>query len=210
MKRAGWILFLVILVVCAFLLSMVEFQLARTERKENVGTSAATSQNPNAPEIGDPDRIYLHLENRAGLNSVLGWESRKQLESAGYTHVVLLNGAPGPDDFPLLMVGVRDQNTYWTPVSAGGTLRILAKYANFTSSVSLDSDASTTFDGSASQGRMPMRISIDSEISTSSRGLISLPKHRRILVSETASTIVETIQKALEEQKKKLAETSVQ
>ncbi len=125
---------------------------------------------------------------------------------AGGFRVVLLNGTAGPEDYPLLIVGVQDQKTYWTPFYAGGTLRVLAKYMTYAGDESLG-NTNATFDGSEAQGAFPMCVIMNTEVSSSSVGVISLPAHRRNLIREPAAEILKYVQESLDELKAKTAVT---
>jgi hypothetical protein len=206
MKRFRWLILLVILAVFGLIMLTVPFHVASSKTNTSTQFNRSSANNSNAERDIDTSRVFLHVENRVGVGSALAWALRRHLEEAGFT-VVLLNNEPGPDDYPLLLADIRDKHALWTPFYASADLRVVSRYASYTSDIALDNNESIHFDGSDSQGAVPIQMRMTAEVSNSTIGLVTLPAHRRILVDEPASDIAEYVRNSIDEALEKARES---
>ena len=147
----------------------------------------------------------LHVEDREGLGDVLTWELRRQLQEVlGFT-VTLLNNAPGPDDFPLVLAAVRDEKGFWTPFYARRTVTALVKFSSNTSQFVLDHNASVNTEAARPQSVIPLVVVVNSTAETSSVGIISLPAHRKAVFGDAVRNFAATLKKAIESAEQKAA-----
>jgi hypothetical protein len=207
MKRFKWLIATIVVAVFGLLMLTTTFHLAPS--KTNTGTqfSLASGNNPNAERVPDVSRVFLHVENRVGIGSTLAWALRRNLEEAGFT-VVLLNNHPGPDDYPLLLAGIRDKHGWWTPSYASGSMRIVSRYASYTADIELDKSEIVRLDGTDDQSTLPIQMRMTANVSNRTIGLLSLPAHRRMLVDEPAADIAKFVKKGIDEALKDASESA--
>lgn len=189
----------IVLLVFAVFSATTTFQFARTKSNTNTSFTKANGQQSAAPRARDFSRVYLHVEDRIGLGGALAWDLRRQLQERGGFIVTLINNDPGPDDFPLLLVAARDDESFWTPFYAKGTVTILAKYASYTSEIALGGNGSLSFDDSTRQEIVPLVVSMEAMVENSTLGIVSFPAFRTLLVHEAAQDFVEFLRKAIDE-----------
>jgi len=207
MKRFKWLIVLVVLAVFGLLTLTTTFHLAQAKTSVNAQSSLASGNNPNAEHVPDMSRVFLHVENRVGIGSALAWALRRSLEEDGFT-VVLLNNDPGPDDYPLLLAGIRDKHGWWTPLYASGGTRIVSRYASYTTDIELDRSEIVRLDGTDDQSSLPMQMRMTVEVSNRTIGLVSLPAYRRMLVDEPAADIAEFVKKGTDKALKDASESA--
>jgi hypothetical protein len=207
MKRFRWLILLVILAVFGLIMLTVPFHLASSKTGTSTQFSLASGNNPKAERVPDVSRVFLHVENRVGIGSTLAWALRRNLEDAGFT-VVLLNNDPGPDDYPLLLAGIQDKHGWWKPLYAFGSMRIVSRYASYTTDIELDKSEIVRLDGTDDQSTLPIQMRMIATVSNRTIGLVSLPAHRRMLVDEPASDIAKYIKKGVDDALETASETS--
>jgi len=185
-------------VVFATAATTLDFSLARTTTNETGGGGVASAQNPGARRVCPSNRVFLHVEDREGLGGVLAWELRLRLqETCGFT-VTLLNNAPGPDDFPLVLAGVRKDEGFWTPFYARRTVTALMKFSSHTSEFALDEKAGVDAGGAGPPGIVPVVVAANSTIESASTGMISLPAHRKAVFGDAVRRFAETLKRTIE------------
>ena len=182
-----------------------DFSAARTVSNEMAGASESSAQVPGADRVCPTGRVFLNVEDREGLGDVLTWELRRQLQEVlGFT-VTLLNNAPGPDDFPLVLAAVRDEKGFWTPFYARRTVTALVKFSSNTSQFVLDHNASVNTEAARPQSVIPLVVVVNSTAETSSVGIISLPAHRKAVFGDAVRNFAATLKKAIESAEQKAA-----
>ncbi len=198
MKRIKWSILVVVLAVFGLLTLTANFHVARSKTGASSQMTRASSSNPNATRTIDMTRVFLHVEKRVGVGSALGAALRRHLENGGF-RVILLNNDPGPDDYPLLIAGIRDKHSLWTPFYATADLQVVARYCSYTSDIALDGTEPIHLDGTDDQGTMPLHMNMTIDVQNSTIGLVTLPAHRTMLVDEPAEDIVEYLKTSIEE-----------
>lgn len=203
MKRFNWLMVLAIVVVVFGLIMLTAtFHLAKSETNSNSTISRSHANFSGSREPLDLRRVFLHVEDRVGLGSTLAWELRRQLEESGGFDVVLVNNAPGPDDFPLLIAGIRDKQSLWTPFYARADFRVAVAYSSYTTDIQLDDNSPFHYDSGEMKYDLPVDMRGEINVTNKASGLICLPAYRRLLVKDPAQSIV----KALEDSVKAVKE----
>lgn len=198
MKRYKWVIAIGALAIFALLMLSVNARIARSATNTSTQFSGASSPNPNAARASDLDRIFLHVEDRVGLASVLASELRSQLRESGKFTVVLLNNEPGPEDLPLLRVGIRDKRGFWTPFLAKTRVKVLARYSSVSTEIPLDSHESVFVHGSDEQGRLPIQFRAEIEVDDSTAGLVTLSAYRSVLAKSASDALVDFLRKNID------------
>ncbi|MCC6697769.1 MAG: hypothetical protein IT365_19235 [Candidatus Hydrogenedentes bacterium] len=198
MKRYKWLIAIGVLAVFGLLMLTVNVRLARSATNTSTQFTSAGSPNPNATRVSDLDRVFLHVEDRVGLASALASELRNQLRESGKFTVVLLNNEPGPEDLPLLRVGIRDKRGFWSPFYARTRVKVLARYSSVSTELPLDSGESVTVRGSDEQGRLPIQIRAEIEVDDSTAGLVTLTAYRRMLAKNASDALVDFLRKSVD------------
>ena len=206
MKRYKWLIAIGVLAIVGLLLLSVNVRLARSATNTSTQFSGASSPNPNATRVSDLDRVFLHVEDRVGLASVLASELRNQLSESGKFTVVLLNNEPGPEDLPLLRVGIRDKRGFWSPFYARTRVKVLARYSSVSTELPLDSHESVSVRGSDEQGRLPIQFRAEIEVDDSTAGLVTLSAYRSVLAGSAADALVDFLRKNIDKARKDAAE----
>ncbi len=199
MKRFILPIVIVVLLILTLVSLTANIHLAQSKTTTGTQFSRSSSSQSGVDHTIDVNRVFLHVENRVGIGSALGWAICEDLEQQGGFDVVLLNNDPGADDYPLLLVGIRNKKSFWTPFYAHASLQIVAKYASYTTDISLDESPPINFDGSEEQGNLPIRMTMTVDVTNTTTGLVTLPAHRRMLVQGPASEITQYVRKGIDE-----------
>jgi hypothetical protein len=164
----------------------LNFKLAKTETHSSNNSANSFLEKPGDFHVLPGKRVFLHVEDREGLGGVLAWEMRNALQREFGLTVTLLNNAPGPDDFPLVLVAVRDESGFWSPFYARKSVTVLGKFASHTSHIMVDWGESLAIDEKQAQGELPLLAQMKCSTSATSMGFISLPAFRIELVRGAA------------------------
>ena len=205
MKRFKWLILVVVLALFGLIVLTAAFHLARSETNTNSTLSWAAASFSGQREPLDLRRVFLHVEDRVGLGSTLAWELRRQLRESGEFDVVLVNNAPEPDDFPLLVVGIRDKNSLWTPFYSHADFRVAVAYSSYESTIQLDEQRPFNYDSGETRYDMPLDIRGDIQVTNKAVGLMTLPAYRRMLVGEPAEAIVKYLEESVKATKEEAA-----
>ncbi len=197
-RRLRWPLVVGILAVITLIMLTASFHIARSETQTSSSLTRSSSYHSGAEKMVDTRRVFLHVENRVGVASALASEIRRRLSDSSSFEVVLLNNDPEPDDYPLLLVGVRDKHVLWTPFYGRADFRVAIAYASYASDIALDDNASIRFDGSTDEGELPLRIRGNIEVTDTTLGLITRPGYRRMLATPAAQAIAEYLQESIQ------------
>ena len=147
MKRLVFFFCAILLAMCVLFLLTADFRVARSATQTNTSWSDSNSYNPNAKTETNTRRIFLHVEDRINLANAIALEVLTGLRATGTFDVVLLNNKPDVEDYPLLLIGLRDKRSLWTPFYGRANFRVLVDYASYTSDISLDKKGPIHFDG---------------------------------------------------------------
>ncbi|GMV98916.1 MAG: hypothetical protein AMXMBFR84_00560 [Candidatus Hydrogenedentota bacterium] len=199
MKRAVLAVLFCLVAIAALAFTMADIQLGAVEAQSSTEFTRASNFNEDLSDRGDIHRIFMHVDKQTPLASAFAWELRQALQSEGNFTVIQLGSPPGPDDFPVLLARIPQADTFWTPFYCGGSARIEAKYASFTSKISLEDRAGIVFDGNPELGRLPIRTTMDVTTKISATGLLSLPAYRRIVTREAARAMAEYLRTSIDE-----------
>ncbi|MCC6490824.1 MAG: hypothetical protein IT364_25275 [Candidatus Hydrogenedentes bacterium] len=206
MKRYKWLIAIGVLAAFGLLMLSVNARIARSATNTNSQFSRGDSVNADSTKSVDLNRVFLHVENRVGLGSALAWELKDQLKETGKFTVVLLNNEPGPEDFPLLRVGITEKEGFWTPFYAKTRVKVLARYSSRTSEISLDTNMPFSFDGSKDEGKLPIEVRGEVEVDDSTTGLVTLTAYRGMLAKHVAEAIAGYLRRGIDDVEKKAAE----
>lgn len=203
-----------VLFVAGFLLltfgvaaATLDFRLARAATNTKTGYSTANAKLPGGKRVVPGNRVYLHVEDREGIGGTFAWEVRRHLqEKCGWT-VTLLNNDPGPEDFPLVLVAVRDDDTFWTPFYAGGSVKLFAKFASNTTRIMVDTGAAVFDEDSTGSEIVPLVVALNATVESSVAGIVSLPSFREELMRDVAGGFAEHVKDAVAKAESDVAST---
>jgi hypothetical protein len=143
-------------------------------------------------------KVFLHVPDRVGLGETLAWQIRGALAKTGRFDVLLVNGAPGPDDHPLLLAGLEAKTFLWTPVYTRCVADVRFAYATDTSSIALDPPASITMEPGKVADKFQLRVYGTISVDDTSWGLISLPAFRRMITASATKDMADVLTKAID------------
>lgn len=206
MKRFRWFIGIGVLVIAGLIMLTASFHFARSETSTSTSLSRASSYHTGPKKRLDLDRVCLHEQKRVGLGSALAWEICQRLAESGNLQVLLVNNDPESDDYPLLLVDIRDEHILWTPFYGRATFRVVVAYASYTSDIKLEDTAPISFDGSEDEGDLPLRVRGDVKITNTAIGLLTRPGYRRMLAAPAAQAVADYLVESIDAAKKTAAE----
>ena len=199
---------IVVLVTIGTAAATLDFRLARTETNTHHTFSKTSVDTSGEKRVLTGQRVFLHVEDRAGLGGALAWEMRRQLQAVFGSTVTLLNNAPGPDDFPIVLVAVRDEKGFWTPFYARKSVTVLGTFASYTSDIAVDWSEIVSIDRKEATGGLPLFVQMQFKVETRSAGIVSLPAFRKKLLQDAPREFVEYLRKSIQEVEAKAASTA--
>ncbi len=119
------------LVVLGWASWSLDFRLAQGQSSHTQQT--AKVDRPAPPSL--PGKIYLRVEGGGIAEEQLGRALRKHLAGLGGFEVVFLEGAPGPEQHPLVVASIHDLAGFWTPFHGRKSAVVELKYASGTSQI---------------------------------------------------------------------------
>ncbi len=188
----------------------LNFRLAKTETNNTHTHSQAYVQKSGDLHVLSGQRVFLHVEDREGLGGVLAWEMRNALQREFGVTVTLLNNEPGPDDYPLVLVAVRDELGFWSPFYARKSVTILGKFASHTSHVMVDWSERLSIDEQQAQGELPFVAQMKFDSKVASTGIISLPAFRNEQVRGAAEGFAKYLNESIAEAEQKARDKAKQ
>ncbi|MCC6796866.1 MAG: hypothetical protein IT366_17235 [Candidatus Hydrogenedentes bacterium] len=184
----------------------LDFKLAKTESQNSTSSYNSFVEKSGDLHVLPGKRVFLHVEDREGLGGVLAWEVRNALQREFGVTVTLLNNAPGPDDFPLVLVAVRDESGFWSPFYARKSVTVLGKFTSYTSHIMVDWSEEVSIDQTQAQGELPLYAQMKCETSATSMGFISLPAFRNELVRGAAEAFAKYLKDSFQNAEQKVRE----
>jgi hypothetical protein len=201
MTRFQRVLIVLVFATLAFAVASatLNFHLANARSEYNHTFARSYAPKPGGTKVLANSRVYLHVEKREGLGGAFAWELREQLRAVCGMNVTLVNNEPGPEDFPLVFVAVRDVKSFWTPFYAQGSVSILGKFASYSSHIGVEWNTNMAIDPASAAGDLPLLIQMEAKSKTTASGIVSLPAYRKMLLTDIAREFAENIKATIAE-----------
>jgi len=178
---------LVILVVVIVSFVFLDFHIAKSATNTSHNRSRANSS---VPENYQPAKSILFIASAENdsLSRSLASAVFLQAASSNYFSPILLNTLPTDDQYPALLVAVKEDSFFWTPFYALSSLKTEFAFSNFSALSDIASEQTLVLptDG----GGPAIHSSGDALQQDRSFGLFSLPGYRNMVIQMAAKTLL--------------------
>lgn len=184
-KRLRIGLFILIIAIVAFV--FLDFHIAKSATNTSHNRTRASSS---VPENYQPagSLLYIAPAKNDPLSRSLAEAVYHQAASSNYFSPVLLENPPKGEQYPALLVAVKEETFFWTPFFAQSSLKTEFAFSNFTAVSDLASEQTLIL---PAEGAQPaIHSSGDAMQQDRSYGLISLPGYRSLVIDMAAKTLL--------------------
>ncbi len=178
---------LLILVVAIVAFVFLDFHFAKSATNTSHNRSRANSF---VPENYQPAKSMLFIASAKNdpLSRSLAAAVFHQAKSSNYFSPILLNTLPTNDQYPALLVAVKEESFFWTPFYALSSLKTEFAFSNFSALSDIASEQTLVL---PANGAGPdIHSSGDAMQQDRSFGIISLPGYRNLVIQMAAKTLL--------------------
>lgn len=188
-RRLRIALLALIVFIVAFI--FLDFHIAKSVTNTSHNRSRANSA---APENYQPagSTLFIAAAQKDAMSRALADEVYRQATSSNYFSPILLEDLPTGNQYPVVLVAVKNETFFWTPFYAQSTLETAFAYSNFSAISDLTSNQPVMIPAG---GETPAILSDGSaEQVDRSYGIISLPGYRSLVMETAAKTLLANLE----------------
>lgn len=184
-KRLRIALLLLVAAVVAFV--FLDFHIAKSATNTSHNRSRASSS---VPENYQPagSMLYIAPAKNDPLSRSLAEAVFHQAASSSYFSPVLLNTLPKGDQYPVVLVAVKEETFFWTPFYALSSVKTEFAFSNFSALPDIASEQTLILPANGEQPAIHSKG--DAMQQDRSFGLISLPGYRNLVIEMAAKTLL--------------------
>lgn len=184
-RRLRIALLALIVFIVAFI--FLDFHIAKSVTNTSHNRSRANSA---APENYQPagSTLFIAAAQKDAMSRALAEEVYRQATSSNYFSPILLDDLPKENQYPVVLVAVKEETFFWTPFYALSSIKTEFAFSNFAVLSGIASEQTLIL---PAKGEEPaIHSNGDAMQRDRSYGFISLPGYRSLVMELAAKTLL--------------------